>query len=145
MTTKSKQEELVGILGKWQHIENESVAQTARIIDQTPNPVIRLVMQIIQNDSAMHHRVQQLIIDSFEREAIALTPDDLAKVWTAIEAHIEAEKQTGQLVAAARQALAGTKNVVQDYLLSYLARDEQKHDHLLDDLALIKQGMYKSA
>jgi hypothetical protein len=145
MKTKEKQEELVGILKAWQHVENQSVAQTAGIIDKTTNPVIRLVMEIIQRDSAMHHRVQEFIIGTLEREAVDVTPDDLAKVWDAIEAHIAAEKKTEELIAAARKALAGTRNVVQQYLLSYLANDEKKHDQLLDDLALIKRGMFKSA
>jgi len=145
MSTKESQEKLVKILRAWQHVENHSVAQTAGIIDETPNPVIRLVMEIIQRDSAMHHRVQQFIIDSIERQAVELTVSDLEKVWGAIEAHIEAEKKTEELIAGAQKALAGTKNVVQQYLLSYLGHDERKHDRLLEDLALIKRGMFKSA
>ena len=145
MSTKENEKQLVETLQSWQHVENESIAQTAAIIDKTSNPVIQLVMSIIQRDSAMHHRVQQFIVDSLETRALTLTPEDLAQVWQAIEAHIEAEKQTESLVAAARKALAGTKNVVQAYLLSYLEHDEKKHDKMLDDLALIKRGMYKSA
>jgi hypothetical protein len=143
--TKEKQEKLVEILKSWQHIENQSVAQTAGIIDKTPNSLIRLVMEIIQRDSAMHHRVQEFIIGTLEKEAVDVTPDDLAKVWGAIEAHIAAEKKTEELIAAARKSLAGTRNVVPQYLLSYLATDEEKHDKMLEDLALIKQGIYKSA
>lgn len=145
MSTKAKQEKLVEILKEWQAIEKASVTQAAEIIERTRNPVIRMVMEIIQRDSAMHHRVEQFIVDSLETEAPTLTPDDVAAVWGAIQAHVEAEKRTGELVAAARQALAGTRNVVQQYLLSYLAGDEEKHDRLLDDLGQIKRGMYKSA
>jgi ribonucleotide reductase beta subunit family protein with ferritin-like domain len=145
MSTKEKQAQLAEILKAWQHVENRSVVQTAEIIDKTTNPVIRIVMEIIQRDSAMHHRVQQFIIDSLENQAIQITPDDIAQVWSAIEAHIESERRTGELVVAAQKALAGTRNVVQQYLLSYLGHDEKKHDQLLDDLALIKRGMYKSA
>jgi hypothetical protein len=145
MTTKAKQEELVEILRRWQHVENRSVAASAAIIDKTRNPVIRLVMEIIQRDSAMHHRVQQFIIDSLEREAIHLTVEDLAQVWGAVEAHIEAERETAALIAAAEKSLAGTRNVVQQFLLAYLAQDEGTHDRLLEALSLIKQGMYKSA
>ena len=145
MSTKEKQEQLAEVLKAWQHIENRSIAQSAEIIDKTSNPVIRMLMEIIQRDSSMHHRVQQFIIDSLENQAIQITPDDIALVWTAIEAHIEAERRTGELVAAAQKALAGTRNVVQQFLLSYLAHDEKKHDLLLEDLSLIKRGMYKSA
>jgi len=145
MSTKEKQEKLVEILKAWQHIENRSVSQTAEIIDRTRNPVIRLVMEIIQRDSAFHHRVQQFIIDSLETQSISLSVDDLEQVWGAIEAHIESERKTGELVTAARTALAGTRSVVQQYLLTYLANDESKHDLLLENLGLIKRGMYKSA
>jgi hypothetical protein len=145
MSTREKEKKLVETLRAWQHVENRSVAQTAEIIDRTRNPVIRMVMEIIQRDSAFHHRVQQFIIDSIETQPVTLSVDDLAQVWDAIEVHIEAERRTGELAAAAEKALAGTKNVVQQYLLAYLASDEKKHDQLLDDLALIKRGMYKSA
>ncbi len=145
MSTKEKQEQLVEILRKWQHVETRSVAQAAEITDRTRNPAIRIVMEIIQRDSTLHHRVQQFIIDSLEGQAVTLSVEDLGQVWDAIEAHIEAERLTGELVAAAQKALAGGKNVVQQYLLSYLAQDEKKHDQLLDNLALIKRGMYKSA
>jgi hypothetical protein len=145
MSTRESQEKLVEILKAWQHVENQSVSQTAGIIDRTSNPVIRLVMEIIQRDSGMHHRVQQFIIDSIERQAVDLTVEDLEKVWDAIEAHVEAERKTEKLVNEARKALAGTKNVVQQYLLSYLGHDEAKHDRLLDDLALVKRGMFRSA
>ncbi len=145
MSTKEKEAELVEILKSWQQIETTSLAQTSRIIEQTRNPVIRMLMEIIRQDSGMHHRVQQFIIDTFESRAVELSVDDLARVWDAIEAHIKAERRTGELVAAAQKALAGTKNVVQQYLLSYLAHDEKKHDELLEDLQQIKLGMYKSA
>ena len=145
MSTKAKQDELVKILKAWQHVETLSVTQTADIIDKTQNPVIRLVMEIIGRDSATHHRVQQFLIDSIEGEAVTLTPEELAQVWDAIEAHIASERRTGELIAEAGRALAGTRNVVQQYLLSYLGQDEKKHDKLLDDLALIKRGMFKSA
>jgi catalase len=145
MSTKEKQEQLVEILRRWQHIENKSVAQAADIIDKSPNPAIRLIMEIIQRDSAFHFRVEQFIIDSIEKQAVTLTPDDLAQVWEAIEAHIEAERRVGDLVLDAEKALAGTRNVVQHFLISYLGQDEKKHDQLLDNLGAIKRGMYKSA
>jgi hypothetical protein len=145
MSTKQNQERLVEILRRWQQVENRSSLQCAEIGEKTRNPVIKLVMDVIRRDSAMHYRVQQFIVDSIEKEAVALTVDDLERVWGAIQEHIEAERQTAELVAQAREALAGTRNVVQQYLLAYLAADEAKHDELLQGLELIKRGMYKSA
>ncbi|HEY6004480.1 MAG TPA: hypothetical protein VIV57_16515 [Anaeromyxobacter sp.] len=145
MRTKERQEALVSTLRAWQRIETRSMAQSAAIVEKTRNPVIRMLMEIIQHDSALHHQVQQFIIDSMESRAVSLTVEDLEHVWEAIEAHIAAERGTRELVGAAQKALAGTRNVVQQLLLSYLASDEEKHDGLLENLELIKRGMYKSA
>ncbi|HET8541408.1 MAG TPA: hypothetical protein VFL83_16145 [Anaeromyxobacter sp.] len=145
MTTKERQAKLVEILNAWQRIESESIAQCGEIAERTANPVLRLVMEIIRRDSAMHHKVQQFVIDAIEKEPVSLRVEDLEAVWAAIEAHIASERATERLAAEARAALAGTKDVVQQYLLAYLAADERKHDELLAGLDLIKRGMYRSA
>lgn len=145
MSTKDKQARLAEILGSWQQLETRSMAQCGDIADRTRNPVLRLVMEIIRRDSAMHHRVQQFVVDSMQSEAVSLTVEDLEAVWGAIEAHIAAERETERLVAEAREALVGTRDVIQQYLLAYLAADEKKHDELLEGLNLIKRGMYRAA
>jgi hypothetical protein len=146
MTTKAKQEELVTIMRKWQKLENTAVAQTARIMTESEHPLIRLIMEIIQRDSNMHHRVQQMIVDSLEDGAVALSVDDLAAVWDSIEKHIDIERKTIELAQKSREALKGaSKMAVQQYLLSYLLADEQKHDKMLAELDLIKRGMFKSS
>jgi len=145
MSTKEKQAKLVETLNAWQKIESRSIAQCGEIAERTANPVIQLVMEIIRRDSAMHHKVQQFVIDAVEKEAVSLTVEELEAVWDAIETHIAAERETERLIADARKALSGTKDVVQQYLLAYLAVDEKKHDELLEGLNLIKRGMYKSA
>ncbi len=142
MRTKEKHEKIVNTMQRWQKIENAAVTQTARIMEESDNQLIRLVMEIIQRDSNLHHRVQQTIIDSLTREAINVPVDDLSKVWDSIEKHIAIEKQTIALAKESLEALEGTRSVVQQYLLSYLLADEEKHDKLLADLALIKKGMY---
>jgi len=143
MSTKEAQEKIVANMRKWQKIENAAVASTGKVIEQTTNPLIRLVMEIIQRDSQMHHRVEELIADSLESKAIAINPDELGKVWNAIEKHIELEKQTISLAKESLAAIEGKKGmVVQAYLIEYLLKDEEKHDAILDKLERIKKGMY---
>jgi hypothetical protein len=142
MGTKEKLEQVVGVMKKWQKAENAAVHQTSKIMEDTDNPLIRLVMEVIQRDSNMHHRVQQMVVDSIERESIPVLVPDLEKVWDGIEKHIRIEQQTIELANQALAALEGTKNPVQQYLISYLLEDEKKHDKLLADLALIKKQMY---
>ena len=142
MSTREIQEQIVGNMRQWQKIENASVASTGNVIEKTGNPIVRLVMEIIQRDSQMHYRVQEMIADSLESKTISLTPDELAEVWTLIEKHIELEKKTVKFANDALQALRGRKMVVQEYLLDYLLMDEQKHNRILETLGTIKKGMY---
>ncbi len=142
MSTQEVQEQIVENMQKWQKIENSSVAQMSAIIEKTSNPVIQIVMEIIQHDSQMHHRVQQMILDSLEREAIVLNPEDLGQIWDLVEKHIAMEEETIVLAKDSLAALKGKKMVIQEYLLNYLQVDEEKHDMLLESLEKIKSGMY---
>ncbi len=142
MTSKEVQQEIVSNMRRWQKIENASVASTGNVIERTENPIIRLIMEIIQRDSQMHYRVQGMIADSLESKTITLTPDELGEVWGLIEKHIELEKKTVQFANEALAALKGKKMVVQEYLLNYLLIDEEKHNRILESLETIKKGMY---
>jgi hypothetical protein len=145
MTTKELQRELVSNMRKWQKIEDASVSSTSQIIEKTRNPIVRLVMEIIQRDSQMHYRVQELVADSIESKALYLTPDDLVEVWEMIEHHIEIEKKSVELAQQAIATLKGQQGmVVQQYLINYLLEDEEKHNDLLNRLDDIKRGIYRS-
>jgi hypothetical protein len=135
-------EELKTTLRRWQEIEQESVAQTSAIIAKTHNPLIQLVMEIIRQDSAMHKRVQQAILDSVEKQAFSLTPEELGEVWDLIEKHAEAERETLELAEKARK---NCRLFVQRHLLTYLTEDEQKHDRLLNQLEDFKRNLYPYA
>ena len=131
--------ELKATLRRWQEIEDESVAQTSAIMTKTRNPLIQLVMEIIRQDSVMHKRVQQVILDSLEKQAFSLTPEELGDVWYLIEKHAEAEKETIQLAEKARK---NCRLFVQKHLLTYLTEDELKHDRLLNQLEDFKRKLY---
>lgn len=149
MAKKSKkevQQDLVSNMRSWQKIEDASLASTGRVIEKTENPIIRLVMEIIQRDSQMHHRVQEWIADSLEGKTVSLTPEELSDVWGMIEGHIELEKKTLKLAQESLESIKGSKGMlVQSYLLEYLLEDEQKHNLLLERLVGIQKGMYPYA
>ncbi len=142
MKTKEVQEKLLSNMKRWQKIEDAAVSTTGQIIAKTENPVLRLVMEIIQHDSQMHYRVQQLIADSLERTAVSLTPEEMGVVWEMVEQHLAIEKKMVSLVEESLDNLKGKKMVVQEYLLNYLLEDEKKHDNLLANFENIKKGMY---
>jgi hypothetical protein len=141
-TQKELNEKLVATLKRWQEVEDASVKSTSEIIGKTKNPVVKQVMEIIKQDSAMHKKVQQLLIDSFEKQAIQLQPEELSEVWEMIENHIELEKETVRL---AEESKKNSNNFIVRYLLGYLMTDEQKHNEVLAQLEDVKRGMYPYA
>jgi hypothetical protein len=143
MSIKESQEKIIANMRRWQKIENAGIASTGKIISKTENPIVRLIMEIIQRDSQMHYRVQELIVDSLEQKAIALNPDELAAVWTMIEDHVKLEKSTVELAQSTLEEIGKAKGMlVQAYLLEYLLKDEEKHTEVLENLEKIKGGMY---
>ncbi len=142
LSKKERQEKLIETMQAWQKIENAAVGQTARVMEQTENPLIRLLMEGIQRDSNLHHRIQQLVIDSLTRGATAVNLRDLENVWDSIEKHIEIEKRTVTLAEESLALLDHDREGYQKYLLTWLLEDEKKHDKLLADLSLIKRAMY---
>ncbi len=141
MSTKEIQRQIVDNMKKWQKIEDATVATTGMIIEKTDNPIVHLIMEIVQRDSQMHYRVQEWIADSLENKTVTLTFEELDKIWSLIERHIELERKTLEMAKQSLDALKGKKMVLQEYLLNYLAEDEEKHNNLLNHLEGIKKGM----
>ena len=133
-------EKMVGLLRHWQKLERDAVTTTAEIMEETDNPLIWQIMEIIRNDSVQHHRVQGFLINTMTKEAVTMRPQDLAEVWTQIEEHDKVERETIEL---AKQLQAETRDPVAKILLEYLITDEQKHDHIIGQLEELKKHMAK--
>jgi hypothetical protein len=145
MSTKEIQEKIVENMRRWQKVEDATVSMTSEIIAKTTNPVIRMVMEIIRADSERHYRVQELIAKSLESEAIALSTDELADIWTMVEKHIDMEKKALDMAVQSLDAIKGKKMLIQEYFLNYLKEDEAKHNQLLENFEKIKADMYPYA
>jgi hypothetical protein len=135
---QERTEKLINTLREWQGIERHAIDTTAKIMEKSGNPLVRQIMEIIRNDSVQHHRVQQFIIDSLTKEPVNLTHDELAEIWEEIEAHDEIERKT---IEMAKECKEECKFFVQRALLDYLIIDEQKHDHILQELEAFKKNM----
>jgi mRNA deadenylase 3'-5' endonuclease subunit Ccr4 len=135
-------ENMVKVLRTWQGIERQAISDMAEIIEETQNPLIRLVMEIIRHDSLMHHRVQQFLVESVTQKEVSITREDVAKIWEKIEAHDQVEKRTIELAQELRKE---AWSPVHKQLLDYLFTDESKHDSLLEGLEEIKKGMSRAS
>jgi rubrerythrin len=134
--SRDNEQNLVQKLRQWQSVEDEAMQMTREIQIRTENPLIRLVMEIIAHDSAMHRRVQQFIIDSIEKKP-ALQLEDLEDFRDIIDKHIERERSA---IAMAEKAKEGIDLFVPRYLFSYLLEDERKHDLLLERFEEIRDS-----
>lgn len=137
--TTAHAEELAAILQNWQALETATISHTTEVIARTKNPLIRLLMEIIRQDSEMHYRVEQVLLDGIERQALTLTPEELGEIWDMVETHADMGKQTIKL---AERALSNCRLFAQRYLLTYLIEDERKHDRLLGQLDDRKHYIY---
>ena len=142
VTKAEELEKLQVVLRKWQDIEDGSVEHTTAILEKTQNPLIRLIMEIIRQDSVMHKKVQQAILDSLEKESFTLQPEELADIWDMLEVHDEAEAEA---IRMAEQARRTCPLVVQRQLLEYLIDDERKHERLMGYLEDFKRSLYPGA
>ena len=142
VSQKELDKTLVTTMKKWQKIEDQSISSIKGNMKELKNPLVKQIFQIIAHDSAMHRKVQQFIIDSLEKKAVILTPDELADIGTILEEHIELEKATVELGTTAK---AASRSFIHQYLLNYLLTDERKHDDLLEQLGNIKNKMYPYA
>ncbi len=133
--------EMVEELRKWQGIERLSMEQTAKIMEETSNPFVRMIMEVIRHDSLMHHRVQQLIVDTLTTADVPLNHEELAGIWRSIEAHDESEKEVIGIAEGLREK---AWSPLHKMLLDYLITDEKKHDRLLEQLGEVKKGFTRA-
>jgi hypothetical protein len=135
-------EHMVAVLRRWQEVERQSVSILTEIMEKSQNPFVGLLMEIIRQDSLTHHRVQQFLIDSVTVSAPSLSREELVEVWDMIEKHDAGEKQALEL---AKRLLDEAWTPVQKQLLSYLLKDEAKHDELLEQLGEMKKQLSRSS
>ena len=141
MSTKEAQEELARNMERWQKVELETVEFVGQIIEKSDNPIVQHVLRIIQRDSEMHHKTQELILGTL-KGTISLSPEEIGTVWDLIEKHIKMEEAAVEMAEAAKRIIKDRTMPVQAYLIEYLLEDEQKHDNLLEGLGDIKKKMY---
>ena len=134
--------EFVERIRKWQDLEGSAIAGARDIISKTANPIIKMTMELIAHDSEKHRLVQQMIIDSLTKEAIHLSPDELAQLSAGLSRHVEAE---GEALRFAEAALKESELFITRFLLSYLIEDEKKHHNMLTQLDYFKRHQAESS
>lgn len=130
-------EEFLNLIREWQALEDKTIASAEELIKNTNNPLVKMTMEMIRHDSEKHKVMQQMIIDSITKEAIHLSPEELAPLSDMLNKHMEAEAKSLSLADA---ALEKSELFVTRYILSYLIADETKHHSLINKLNELKRA-----
>ncbi len=130
-------EEFLNLIREWQALEDKTISSAEELISRSSNPLVKMTMEMIKHDSEKHKVMQQMIIDSITKEAIHLSPDELAPLSDMLNKHMEAEARSLSLADA---ALEKSELFVTRYILSYLIADETKHHNLINKLNELKRA-----
>ncbi len=132
-----RSEDFLKLIKEWQDLEDKTIASADKMLSKTDNLLIRTTMEMIKNDSKKHKVMQQMIIDNLTKEALHLTPEELAPLSEMLTDHLEAEAKSLEI---ANTALKKSGLFVTRYILSYLIADEAKHHNLLTKLDEVKKA-----
>ena len=126
----------------WKLLEKRSAESIEKVKAKCANPLICLMMDIIENDARIHERLQELIISSFQREPITLGLDEVGEVIELIREHTRIK---GEMIQKTESMLVQLKDKslrIQEFLLKTIIADEKKHKEMLEGVEKIRQGLY---
>lgn len=124
-------EEFLRIIKEWQALEEKTIASADDLIRKGNNPLVTMTMEMIKHDSGKHKVMLQMIIDNLTKEAVHLSPDELAPISALISKHMEVEAKS---IGLANDALKMAELVPTRHILSALLDDETKHHGQLHTL-----------
>jgi rubrerythrin len=133
---RKKFEELIK---KWIVIEEETIDSANDLINQSKNPVVKTIIDLVKLDSEKHRHILETIRLSLDH-TVSFSTDDLKIVDSFVDKHVAMEKTA---VETAEQALEMSSLPIPRFLLEHLLADEKKHDAYIDELNELKAYMAK--
>ncbi|MFA5355087.1 MAG: hypothetical protein WC291_12730 [Thermodesulfovibrionales bacterium] len=130
-------EEFLSRIREWQALEDKTISSAQTLLNKSNNALVTMTMDMIVKDSAKHKEMLQMIVDNLEKEAVHLTPDELAPLVDLLTSHMEAEAKS---IAFADEALEKSELFITQYILSYILADETKHHSLINKLVELKRA-----
>jgi hypothetical protein len=139
LESAEKKERFLTDVDKWQKMESLSATTCLEVQKRTKNTLIKTIAEIIRRDSESHLEVLSLIKDSLTKEALHLTPDELAEIWDLVDGYHKIEHKS---VDIAQEAIRDSRLFEIRFLLGYLLEDESKHLKLLNQLEDFKRSLF---
>jgi predicted polyphosphate/ATP-dependent NAD kinase len=142
MLMREQHEQIASTMTDWKVLEKRSAESIEKIKAKCANPLICLMMDIIENDARIHERLQELIISSFQREPITLSLDEVGEVIELIREHTRIKGEMIQKTESMLVQLRDKSLRIQEFLLKTIIADEKKHKEMLEGVEKIRQGLY---
>jgi rubrerythrin len=134
---KETSAKFLSTIKQWQKLEDDTIRFSEEMLKKSKNSLVRITMEIIRDDSKKHKALQQMLIDSLTKEALHLSPDELAGLSNSLNKHVAAEAKSLEF---ADEALRNSNLFSTRYILSVLIADEAKHHKLLSNLNDVKRA-----
>jgi hypothetical protein len=142
MSMRERYEQIASTMTDWKLLEKRSAESIEKVKEKCGNPLICLMMDIIENDSRIHERLQELIVSSLQRQQITLNLDEVGEVIELIRDHTRIKDEMVQKTESMLEQLKDKSLRIQEFLLQTIIADEKKHKEMLEGVEKIRQGLY---
>jgi hypothetical protein len=139
---KEQNERFSSTLKDWKLLEKQSAESIGQVKAKCGNPLICLVMEIIENDARMHERIQEFIVSSLERQPLELSPNEIGEIVELIRNHTRIKAQMVEKTEEMLGLLKDKSLRVQEFLVKTLLEDERKHKEMLEGIEKVRSVLY---
>ena len=98
--TKENSENLLDVMVDWQDTETGTILYAKDEIPKAKNPLTKTMLKVIRLEAEKNSLIQQMIVESVKKEAIHMSPEELAAFSEHINMYIEAEEKVLNRVEA---------------------------------------------
>lgn len=126
--TKENLGDLLDVMVDWMDTETGTILYASAEIPKAKNPLTKTMLKVIRLEAEKNSLIQQMIVESVKKEAVHLSPEELATFSGYLNRFIEAEEEV------LRRADAATKwheSTVSLSLLTFLISNLKQQNRLL--------------
>lgn len=139
MTLPKNRSNFEELIKKWIILEENTIDSASDLINQSKNPIVKNIIDLIKLDSEKHKHILESIRLSLDH-TVTFSTDDLKVVDSFVEKHASLEKNA---VETAEQAIEMSSLPIPRFLLEQLLVDEKKHDSYMEELNELKAYIAK--
>ena len=125
---KENSGDLLDVMVDWQDTETGTILYARDQIPKAKNPLTKTMLKVIRLEAEKNSLIQQMIVESVKKEAVHLSPEELATFSGHLNRYIEAEEKALNRVEAATN---WHESSVPSSLLSFLISDLKQQNCLL--------------